>query len=214
MRYRTYIFDLDGTLLDNSRSIMTALRKVITGAGLPLPSDQELRAFIGPPIIDSFMNVCKVDREGAEELFRSYRSVYTMEGTVVNPGVDRLLPWLKEHGAKLTVASLKLHDSAVSNLREMKIEQYFDAIVGINYKDINTKEETMEISMQKVGENDKSQVVMLGDTRFDALGAKNVGVDFVALIYGGAGFAPGEAEQYAPSFIARSGEELFRYFTE
>lgn len=50
MRYKLFIFDLDGTLVDTSPGIMETVRQVEKSLNIPPIPEEQLRGFIGPPL--------------------------------------------------------------------------------------------------------------------------------------------------------------------
>ena len=48
------LFDLDGTIIDSASDITTSLAHTFSTLGLPVPSEDDLLAFVGPPLLDSF----------------------------------------------------------------------------------------------------------------------------------------------------------------
>ena len=51
------IFDVDGTLLDTTEGVLSSVRYTIETHKLDMPSEEELKKFIGPPIQDSFQRI-------------------------------------------------------------------------------------------------------------------------------------------------------------
>ena len=58
MQYKTILFDLDGTLTDSAPGILNSVRYGCRRIGIPVPDEATLRRFLGPPLIDSFHNLC------------------------------------------------------------------------------------------------------------------------------------------------------------
>ena len=52
---KSILFDLDGTLTDSGEGIINCVKMTLERFGLPIPSPDELRTFVGPPLGDSFM---------------------------------------------------------------------------------------------------------------------------------------------------------------
>ena len=65
--YRYLLFDLDGTLTDSREGIVHCVRETILGYGDPVPEEETLLRFIGPPLQDSFMRFCGYSAEKAAE---------------------------------------------------------------------------------------------------------------------------------------------------
>ena len=72
-KYKTVLFDLDGTLIDSSPGITTsaayAMKKVLGRIEDPAT----LKCFIGPPLREQFMNFCGADLETGTKLVSAYR---------------------------------------------------------------------------------------------------------------------------------------------
>ena len=69
MKYTTALFDLDGTVTDSGPGIINSIRHAINKYGLPMPSEEVLRTFIGPPLKEQFQAVCGLTDEEIRELF-------------------------------------------------------------------------------------------------------------------------------------------------
>ncbi len=74
------LFDLDGTITDSAPGITSSLRWMFGQLGLPVPSEEELLEYVGPPILDSFRDLAGFDAEAAMRALGTYRVHYTMTG--------------------------------------------------------------------------------------------------------------------------------------
>ena len=91
--YRYLFFDLDGTLTDSKAGILNCLRYAFEKLGEPVPPEETLLAFIGPPLQDSFMRYCGFSPELAAEGIRLFRERYVPVGKFENaaaPGMADL----------------------------------------------------------------------------------------------------------------------------
>ena len=70
MQYKTILFDLDGTLTDSAPGILNSVRYGCRRIGIPVPDEATLRRFLGPPLIDSFHNLCGLNDADTEEYAR------------------------------------------------------------------------------------------------------------------------------------------------
>lgn len=186
MKYKHFIFDMDGTLADTSPGVYKGVRLVLGQMGEPQVPDSELSRFIGPPLHRSFHEICGMDEKRAMEATLRFRSYY--EEGVFNSrlydGMETLLRTLQAEGSKLMVATLKREAQAVSLAEHLGIAGCFSAVVGSDDEEKRTKKDTIEIALELSGISDPSEVLMIGDSAFDAVGAAQAGVDFCAATYG------------------------------
>lgn len=204
-----FLFDLDGTLTDNSEGIIKSARFALEQFGLPNEPDSTLRRFIGPPLHDSFMEYYGFSKEKAFEAVDMYRVRYREKGVYENalyPGLKEMLFRLRENGAGLCVATSKPLVFTEKILKQHDVYALFDHVVGANLDGSMTdKTEVIHEVLRRIGET-KDRVVMVGDRSFDIVGAKNCGVESVGVYYGFAD--PGELEEAGADYIANTVTEL------
>ena len=106
---KSILFDLDGTLTDSGEGIINCALLTLEHFGLPLPTREELRFFVGPPLSGSFLKL-GLREDQVEEAISYYRSHYTVTGIHQNsvyPGIPELLETLQVQGHNLYVATSK-----------------------------------------------------------------------------------------------------------
>ena len=95
---------------------------------------------------------------------------------------------LKNSGAKLAVCSSKYEKFAEEITDLLGVHDMFDAICGSTLDGSRKdKKDLIPYAVERLGgslENDRENIVMIGDTWFDTKGAKLCGVDFVGVEYG------------------------------
>ena len=131
--FDTVIFDLDGTLSDNSDGIIGSVRYALDRLGRPMPGDNVVRRFIGPPLVMSFKRHCGMESAESLEALRLYRERYEVTGYLENrlyPGIRPLLTELKRRGTKLAVATGKPQQITESILEYFGILNLFDRVEG------------------------------------------------------------------------------------
>lgn len=107
-KYDIVIFDVDGTLLDPSEGVISAVKYTVDRCGLVEPEEAVIKTFIGPPIKESFTRVYGLDAETANELttvFRNrYKDVDLLKATPYE-GVLCVFDSLKGLGIKSAIAT-------------------------------------------------------------------------------------------------------------
>lgn len=191
MNYKGILFDLDGTLTASGEGITRSVQYALGKMGKPeLGKDRKkLEIFVGPPLLEQFMNYGGFSEEEAAEAVKYYRERYSVTGIFENkpyPGVKELLEGLKEKGLVLAVASSKPDQMVKIVLKHFHLDTYFDVILG---SDISrprmTKAEVIMQVLEKMNCLDKrNQVIMVGDRHYDVFGAKEAGLSCIGVTYG------------------------------
>lgn len=204
---KTILFDLDGTLTDSGEGIINCAILALEHFGCPIPDREEMRSFVGPPLHESFIRH-GVPADQAEEAIRVYRSRYIPIGAYENtpyPGIRELLEHLKQQGHTLYVATSKPEEMSVKILQHFDLAKYFDLICGATMDTSrSSKEDVIAYLLEKSGR--RADTVMVGDTRFDILGAAAHGIPAIGVSWG---YGSVEQMQLAgAAAIAESVEEL------
>ena len=205
---KTILFDLDGTLTDSGEGIINCAIVALEHFHLPIPSQEELRVFVGPPLQESFLRF-GVPADRVDEAIQVYRSRYIPIGKFENipyPGIRELLEALKAEGHKLYVATSKPETMSVEILEHFGLARYFDQICGASMDaSRSTKEAVIAYLLEQNGRADN--MVMVGDTKFDVIGAKKHGIPTIGVAWGYGEVADMLAAGAAA--IAQTTEELY-----
>ena len=205
---KAVFFDLDGTLTDSGEGIINCAILALEHFGLPIPSREALRVFVGPPLDQSFINH-GVPADKTDEAIRVYRSRYTTVGKFENfpyPGIEELLIKLKNAGCRLFVATSKPEGMSVEILEEFGLSHYFEKICGATLDGSRShKADVIAYLLQQV--DGVENVVMVGDTAYDVIGAKAHSIPTIGVSWG-YGKVCDMVEAGAIS-IAHSTEELY-----
>ena len=185
-KYKLIIFDLDGTLMDTSEGILSAVQYTIKQTKMPDISEEEMKSFIGPPIQKSFASIYGVDVACAEKLANIFRERYsTVDLLRAHPyeGIYELLKELSQKKIKTAVATYKREDYALRLLKEFHFDDYMSTMYGSDMEGKLSKSDIIRkcIEDANVGFD---EVVMIGDTSNDEIGSHNLGIDFIGVTYG------------------------------
>jgi len=203
------IFDLDGTLTDPGVGITRSIQYALAKYG----KTEETRAlykFIGPPLRETFREYFGFSEEQAEEAVSFYREYFSDKGIFENdiyPGIPELLSELYSLNRKIYLATTKPVVYAERILRHFKIYDYFKAVSGSSLDGSNGEKSGLIAGIIKNYRIENTdEVVMIGDRKYDIVGAKANGIFSIGVKYGYG--EPGELEKVSPDFIAETVYQL------
>ena len=183
------LFDLDGTLINSQEGITKAVQYALREyMGIEEPDLDSLRCFIGPPLSLMFDEKYHISKEHMEPLVEKYREYYDAVGMNqcrLYPGVKEILQHLREKGYTVALASSKPEPSCKGILENLGVADYFDYIVGASLgPERREKVLVLKEAFRRMGVTDLNDVVLIGDTKYDAQGAKAAGIACVGVSFG------------------------------
>ncbi|MBO5421462.1 MAG: HAD-IA family hydrolase [Clostridia bacterium] len=188
-KFDCVLLDFDGTVADTSEGIFEGIRYGIRMEGLPQPSPEDMRTFIGPPLNEGFRNhYPDISDEQVQQLIIHYRARYSVDGYYkfrLYDGMEDLLLTLRKEGIKTGIATSKPQVFIDHIAKTCDLEKYFDVIVGADADKLDSgKKEIIEKAFNMLKPSGCEKPLMVGDTKYDILGAKNAGVPSVAVTFG------------------------------
>ena len=205
------IFDLDGTLTDNTQGIKNSVKYALEKMHFEtIPSEIPDR-FIGPPLQWGFSQLFGLnerDTKLAVEYFREYYGENGWHQNVPYDGVLEMIAELDRLGKQLFIATSKLEKYAVQIMEYFEMDKYILQLKGADYGG-NKATKTQIISDLLASRQliPTKEIVMIGDTVFDIEGGKENGLSTVAVSYGFG--KEEELRNAAPDFFADNVDELF-----
>lgn len=184
-KYELVLFDLDGTLLDTSLGIFNSVRYAEEQLGLMPVPDNRLSEFVGPPPKTMYAQIYGLEEERAflaAQKHREYSRTKAIYEAAVYPEIVQLLAELKSQGYKLGVTTLKSQGIAESILKHYELSSYFDVIIGMDARETLTKCRAIQLAISETAS--RGNVVLIGDSQYDYVGAQEAGVDFIGVLYG------------------------------
>ena len=211
MAYQYILFDLDGTLTDSGVGIINSVRYALRHYGIE-GDPQSLRRFVGPPLINSFMEFYGFSEEQAREAVEFYREYYRARGIFENclyPGIPELLAALMKRGKKLALATSKPTVFARQILNHFQLHPYFmeELVIGSYLDGRRTRKDEVIVAVLALLPPEKEKIVMVGDRKYDVEGAQANGIAAIGVTYGYG--EPAELEKARPEQIARTVADLF-----
>jgi len=181
------LFDLDGTLVNSFPGIMHCANQALRDHGFDELSEETLRTFVGPPLVHSFARWGVPDDQVAS-VVNTYRHHYEEVGLtdyVLYDGIVETVQALSQAGIPLAVATLKPRRFALELIAHAGLDSYFHFVAGTksDHSD-ETKADIIRIALAELDLTASPDVVMIGDREQDALGAHEVGTDFIGAEWG------------------------------
>jgi phosphoglycolate phosphatase len=208
--YEIILFDLDGTLTDPKVGITSSIQYALRKMDIVEDDIEKLTPFIGPPLLESFKEFYQMSDVEAKQAIVYYRDRFAVTGLYENQvylGMEELLANLHNQGKLLIVATSKPTEFSVKILEHFNLFQYFTAIIGSNLDGTRTdKGDVIEFALTNKNLAERSKIVMVGDRKYDVIGAKRNGIDAIAVTYGYGSYD--ELAAAEPNYIVSSVEEL------
>ena len=187
-KYKYLLFDLDGTLTDSAEGITNSVEYALGKFGITVNDKSVLKKFVGPPLVDAFMEYYAFTEENAHRAVEYYRERFRDIGIFENAvyeGIPELLRELSENRYELIIATSKPEEFAKRIAKHFDIEKYFSLIAGATFDGrLSVKKDIINYALEAKGITDKSSVVMIGDRHHDTEGAAAMGVDCIGVLYG------------------------------
>ena len=189
-RYSTFVFDLDGTLLDTLGDLAASVNYALHSHGMPERSVDEVRRFVGNGVR---LLMERAVPDGAqnphfEETFATFRQYYmehALDTTHPYDGITGTLNELKRRGCRLAVVSNKM----MAATQELVAHFFPDIEVAIGEHEaegIRKKPapDTVFEALRQLGMHDTATAVYVGDSDVDIATARNAGLPCISVLWG------------------------------
>jgi phosphoglycolate phosphatase len=187
------LWDVDGTIVDASASILRRLGITLDHFGEPSPSREDLVHWIGPPMYDTFRDVVGMSTARAAEAAAFYRRVGEAEGTGYTdgtrtyPGIAELVAEVADAGIAQATASSKPEVQVEALMRHFGLEPHLDVIAGADEdRGLSRKADVVADALRRLDATgaDTSAPVLIGDRHHDVDGAAEHGIPVIFAAWG------------------------------
>lgn len=216
MKYKAILFDFDYTLGDSTQAIVASYNAGLTQMGWPVPHREAVRRTVGHTLQDGYTMLTGDTEESRREeflhRFKEHAGPIMVEQTVLFPGADQVICWLRQQGISTGIVSTKGGDQLESIFRKHGLREHLELIIG--GQDV-TKNKPDPEGLNKAIERlnvEKGELLYCGDTVIDAQTAQNAGVDFCAVLNGTT--TAKELEAYPHVYIAPDLPHLLRWLKD
>jgi phosphoglycolate phosphatase-like HAD superfamily hydrolase len=173
---RTFLFDLDGTLIDHFAVIHRCYAHMMRELGRPIPSPAQVRAAVGGGLEHAMLRfVGEADLPRALQIYREYFDLTMLDGVILLPGAREFLEGLRARGAVSGVLTNKYGIASRRICEYLGLKPLLGAVVGA--KDtawLKPQRELTEHTLALLG-GSADGAIMVGDSPFDIETAHNAG---------------------------------------
>jgi phosphoglycolate phosphatase len=182
------LFDLDGTLTNPFQGITKCISYALERMGRPSPPREELIWCIGPPLKYSFAKLMETDDKVLiDKTLTFYRERFGTVGLFENEvyeGIPETLGALQAMGHRLFLATSKPRVYAKRIIDHFGLTQYFKEIYGAELDGTRNDKTSLISYILKTESIAASEAAMIGDRKYDMIGANENGVCGFGVLWG------------------------------
>lgn len=189
-KYKSIIFDLDGTLLDTLNDIGNAANRVLSRHNFPVHTMDAYRYFVGDGIRMLVARALPADKQNesmirtcTEEFNREYAHNWNNE-TTLYPGIEEMLDTVRSRGYKLAILSNKPHEFTRDCVEAFLSKWEFDVVLGNQASVPHKPDPSGALSIARRMGVSPASFIYLGDTGTDMRTATSAGMYPVGALWG------------------------------
>lgn len=204
------IFGFDGTLADTAPGILYCFNTTASAMGYEPVEHSALYGVIGAPLEYGFKKLFNMNDDEIDYAVKNYSKLYSQKGKemyTVYDGIYDALRELKNNGLKLAIATQKHRMFTTDMLETYEAGDVFDAVCATDVGTNLTKSHLLLQACEQTGVA-VEDAVLVGDSTIEAAGAQEIGMDFIAVLYGWGFRTKEETEDYKCSGTVESPAEI------
>ena len=201
---KAVLFDIDGTILDTSDFVFTAVKYTLNKYNLNA-SEEKLTQAMGKPLVEFYKFIFpNLNYELLSKTHHDYQEDKFDMGKPF-PGVKNVLKKLKSRGFLLAAVSNRSKIGLINSLKSGKVYKYFDVIIAVDDIENPKPHKDHPLKALEILGVEKDLSIMVGDTENDILAGKSAGIKTVGVTYGWIGK---EIKNHNPDFVIDNLEEI------
>ncbi len=217
------IYDLDGTLIDSSRDIATAVNAALKEMNLPELSVKKISSFVSSGVMNLMNGVLKealrrqkTPDESVQmdsllkrsiQLYRMHYAKHLLDETELYPSVRTVLEYFKNR--KQAIITNKPEEFSNKILSSLKIDSYFFKVIGADQKFPKKPAPESVLEIIKLARVDLNETIFIGDSSIDIETGRNAKIKTVAVTYGFS--SREEIKRLNPDLVVDNLAELIKY---
>ncbi len=217
------IYDLDGTLIDSSRDIATAVNSALREMNLPELSVKKISSFVSSGVMNLMNGVLKealrqqkppdesiqIDSllKRSVQLYRMHYAKHMLDETKLYPSIRTVLEYFKNR--KQAIITNKPEEFSNKILSNLKIDPYFFKVIGADQKFQKKPAPESVLEIIKLAQVDANETILIGDSGIDIETGRNAKIKTVAVTYGFS--SREEIGRLNPDLIVDNLAELMKY---
>lgn len=185
LRWKTVLFDFDGTLANTIPLILASYRHTIERFGLEPADDATIMSWIGRTLPDMFTELAGADRAPAlMDAYSSWQAANAAEHLVAYPGIDEMLADLAAAGARMGVATSRRRPSAETLATALGLHQHLPLLVAMEDTEHHKPHPApLLLAAARIGA-DPAECVYVGDAVVDLGAADAAGMAGIGVTWG------------------------------
>jgi len=180
------IFDMDGTLVDSSTTIVNAINYVRSKLNLAALEKELILEKVNDPALNPALFFYEVEEFSTEqeEWFSEYYTLNHEKELELYPEIDKLLKELKERGYLLAIATNAYRGSTLQSLGHLKVVEYFSSIAC--YDDVGRGKPAPDMLEKNLEDLklDVKDAIFIGDSERDLMAAETLKMDYIMINWG------------------------------
>lgn len=206
-RYKGLLFDFDYTLADSSAGVAVCINHALANMGFAPVEKSRTDRTIGLSLAETFRELTGIAEDAQVQrlatLFLEKADEVMVDMTVMLSGAVNAIPKLAELGYSMGIVSTKRRRPIIEILQRDNMDRYFTVIVGGGEVHMpKPNPEGVRMALKSMGLT-PGTALYVGDSRTDAVTARNGELDFAAVLTGVT-----EKEAFAGAVVFKNLEEL------
>lgn len=184
---KAILFDFDGTLADTAPGIVKTMECTFQEMGLPIPSEQDMRATIGLPLSKALQMLNGLDDKATDRATEIYRRLFvTVEASLITifPEVKETLQSLHDKGIRLAICTSRNVESLDMILQHHDIGKFFETRITNSDNLAPKPAPDMVLALLERMHITAGEALVVGDTTFDIEMGNSAGCRTIVVTYG------------------------------